>query len=270
MKEREQTLKTPKTLIAGYGIVGKNLHKDFPFCQIYDPILKETEGNKNKHWEIVFVCVPTPFDFKKKGACDISIVKKVINDISSDVYVIKSTIPPTTTEKLKKKYGKRIIFSPEYNGATIQSNVAQNFVILGGDKDDCRIVRDLYYLCSSGNMKYYIVDSTTAELTKYMENCYLATKVVFCNEFALLAQKLGIDYGDLRECFVADSRVNPSHTYVYRDYPFYDSKCLNKDLPAIVKFAEENGVCMSLIRQVIDTNKDMQKKKGYINEFFSY
>ena len=83
-----------------------------------------------------------------------------------------------------------------------------------------------------------------------MENCWIAAKVTFCNEFADIAAKFNINYEELRECFVADERVNPSHTYVYRDKPYYDSHCLNKDIPALLSFCKNKGVDTPLMNAV--------------------
>ena len=68
-----------------------------------------------------------------------------------------------------------------------------------------------------------------------MENAYLATKVSFCNQFFDIAEHLGVSYEELRELFILDPRVNPSHTFVYRDAPYWDSHCLNKDVKAIAE-----------------------------------
>ena len=63
-----------------------------------------------------------------------------------------------------------------------------------------------------------------------MENSFLATKVSFCNQFYELCKKHNISYEELRELFILDPRVNPSHTFVYEDSPYWDSHCLNKDV----------------------------------------
>ena len=86
-----------------------------------------------------------------------------------------------------------------------------------------------------GTHSFRITDARTAELAKYMENSYLAMKVSFCQQFYDIAGKTGVCYEELRELFVLDPRVEASHTFVYRDRPYWDSHCLNKDVPAIAK-----------------------------------
>ena len=161
-------------------------------------------------------------------------VENAILENDSDIYVIKSTCPLGTVEKLKAKTKKRIIFSPEYYGSTQHANNYNfDFTILGGDKNDCIEVIQTLQQCYDGRHKFRITDSKTAELTKFMENSFLATKVSFCNQFYEICQKNNISYEELRELFVLDERVGNSHTFVYRNSPYWDSHCLNKDVPYI-------------------------------------
>ena len=60
-------------------------------------------------------------------------------------------------------------------------------------------------------------------------------KVSFCNQFANICKQAGVQYEDVRELFILDPRVNPSHTFVYNDKPYWDSHCLNKDVRAIAE-----------------------------------
>jgi UDP-glucose 6-dehydrogenase len=84
-----------------------------------------------------------------------------------------------------------------------------------------------------------------------MENCFLALKVTFCNEFADIAQKYGISYPELREIFIADGRMGDSHTFVYPEAPYYNSHCLNKDIPALIAFAgRETAPLMSAVDEI--------------------
>ena len=69
----------------------------------------------------------------------------------------------------------------------------------------------------------------------YMENCYLATKVVFCNEFYDFAKKVGVDYNKLRETWLLDPRIGRSHTFVYDDNRGFGGSCLPKDTSAFVE-----------------------------------
>ena len=82
----------------------------------------------------------------------------------------------------------------------------------------------------------------------------------FCNEFADIAKAFGIQYERLRQCFVADERVNPSHTYVYPEQPYYDSHCLNKDIPALLVSCKSNKIKTPLMDKVHMINLERKSK----------
>ena len=248
--------KRDKVLIVGYGVVGHNLHKEFASldCDIYDKYKTENNTKQNIKYDYCFICVDTPYS--RSNPCDISQVENALLENDASLYIIKSTVLPGTTDELKTKYGKKIIFSPEYYGGTQHcNNFDFNFTILGGDKSDCIQVQQLLQNVYDATHTFRLVDSKTAELTKYMENCFLGMKVAFCNQFYRIAQSYGIDYEDLRELFVLDPRVNPSHTFVYRAHPYYDSHCLNKDIPAIAHAAKCDTRLLSSIIRFNDNSK---------------
>jgi len=244
--------------IIGNGIVGTNMAKLFPEAYIHDP----PKGHIcNIKTDIAIICVPT--EMKSDGSADISIVEKVIMENEADVFFIKSAVPPGTTDMLIKKYGKRICVSPEYFGSTIHANnVDYDFLIIGGQKKDCNVIIKEYKKIKHPNFKIYITSTKTAELCKYMENTWLAFKVTFCNEFYRIAQHCEVDYNELRELWLADPRINRSHTFVYEDKPFYDSHCLNKDIPAIIAFCETIKYNPTLLRQMHLTNKRFKGEKS--------
>jgi len=250
-------MKDLSVLIIGYGVVGKNLERDL---KKLNPDIRDkykvdcNTFDKNKVYDFAFVCVDTPFN--EKGDCDTSEVYNAIKENRASVFIIKSTVLPTTTEYLIKQTGKKIIFSPEYYGGTQHcNNFDFNFTILGGEKEICRLVIQMLQKIYDGRHKFVITDSRTAELTKYMENSWLATKVSFCNEFYNFAENLGIAYEELRELFLLDPRVNPSHTFVYKDKPYWDSHCLNKDVPAIANYQNSK-----FLKSVIDFNISQKNK----------
>jgi UDP-glucose 6-dehydrogenase len=105
--EKEQQFKYPKVLIAGYGIVGKHLKDELFFAETYDPDYDQGADYTKLpkyFYDIAFIAVPTS---NNKGKCDIKFVEQAIQDIDANIYVIKSTIPPDTTKKLKEKYNKK-------------------------------------------------------------------------------------------------------------------------------------------------------------------
>lgn len=271
--EREQRMEKPSVLICGNGIVGKNINGIFPWADLYDIddsgenyyIVKGEFTNSSRHckkYDFAFVCVPTPMK-DETGKCDTSFVTDVLEKVDAEIFIIKSTVPPGTTDRLKDATGKNIIFSPEYQGNTKHANLAYDFVIFGGEKRLTSSVAQLYQYAYTGKLKIHFTDSITAELCKYMENSFLATKVVFCNEFFRISKHLGVSYEELRELFLADPRVSPSHTFVYEKYPYFDSKCFNKDLPALYAEMKERGYDADFIKMVYDRNEVFKKNKVF-------
>lgn len=253
-----------KVLIIGYGVVGHNLYKEIEKLKpdIYDKYKRYFNTKRKVTYDFAFICVDTPY-INKDNVCDLTAVYDALAHNDARIYIIKSTILPGTTQQLNnklKELGKedrQVIFSPEYYGGTQHcNNFDFNYTILGGDKQACRKVQQLLQHVYDARHTFHIVDSTTAELAKYMENSWLATKVSFCNQFFDLANKLGSDYETLRELFILDPRVNPSHTFVYEEKPYWDSHCLNKDVPAIA-----HACGADLLKAVIDFNEARKNKK---------
>lgn len=251
----EERLNPSDIIIIGYGVVGHNLQNELKSLKpvIYDKYKNICTGNKNKKYSVAFICVNTPKT--EKFLCDITEVENALLEIDADIYVIKSTVLPGTIDKLKEKTKKAIIFSPEYYGETQHcNNYNFDYTILGGEKNDCLELIQILQKVYDGRYSFHITDSKTAELTKYMENSYLATKVSFCQQFYNLANQIGVNYEELRELFILDPRVNPSHTFVYKDHPYWNSKCLDKDVPAIAEAFDA-----SLLKDIIKFN---EKQKG--------
>ena len=247
-----------KVLIVGVGNVGSNLYDEIGKLEPdrYDPYKGFFEKRDGKY-DFAFICVDTPQ--VDGGVADLTYVKAAMDETDAEIYVLKSTVPPKTTEELKKKTGKRIVFCPEYYGTTQHcNNFDFAFTTVGGDKADCNEVVQLLQDVYDARHKFCITDSTTAELAKYMENCFLATKVSFCVQFWELANRYGVNYPELRELFLNDPRVSKSHTFVYDDHPYWESHCLDKDTAAIIADAGAGGT--AFVRAVVEYNKKCKNK----------
>lgn len=245
-------------LIVGYGVVGQNLAKEIAALKP-DVADKYKEGVTTKRsglrYDVAFICVDTP-RVCGKTPCDLSEVKHAIAETDAEIYVVKSTVLPGTIDALCKETGKRILFSPEYYGGTQHCNNYEfYFTILGGEREAAIEVQQLLQGVYDGRHAFRFTDAKTTELTKYMENSYLATVVSFCQQFYEVAEQIGVDYEELRECFLLDPRVSRSHTFVYRDRPYWQSHCLDKDVAAIA----ETYDC-KLLQSVIDFNEAQKRK----------
>ena len=204
---------------------------------------------------------------RKDNTCDTSIVEDVIKNSNHDYYLIKSTIVPGTTERLVKNTKKKIAFSPEYIGEGKYEipfwkdmphptdMKLHNFHIFGGTRSVTKKWVEVWQRVAGWSPTYAQTDSTTAELVKYMENSFLATKKIFCDEFYNIAESLGVDYNELKELWLLDGRMGRSMTLIYPESRGFDGKCLPKDVNAIVKRVEEEGYNPALLKQVLNSNK---------------
>ena len=238
-------------IIIGYGTVGSNLYKEINALK--PDVTDKYKGLKPKYdfHKIGFVCVDTPY---LEGLVDTTEVYNAVSENNCEIYVIKSTCIVGTVEDIADKTGKKIIFSPEYYGGTQHcNNFKFDFTVLGGDKNDCAEVIQELQKCYDGRHQFRIVDAKTAELAKLMENAWLATKVSFCGAFWNICNKIDINYEELREIFCLDPRVNPSHTFVYNEKPYWDSHCLNKDVPSVA-----NQFNVKFLKNIIEFNREMK------------
>lgn len=253
-----------KVLIVGFGVVGNNLYREIKkgrniIVYVVDKYKPEyNKVSRGEKYDIAFICVDTPKT--ANTPCDCQEVACAIAENDAEVYVIKSTVLPGTTDGIRAGSNKRVIFSPEYYGSTHHcNNFDFPFTIAGGPKEDCKVLVQMLQNVYDARHQFRITDSTTAELVKYMENAYLATKVSFCNQFFQIAEQIGVDYEELRELFVLDERVNPAHTFVYRDKPYWESHCLDKDVSAIAKTFNA-----PFLREVVAFNEYCKEK--YLKE----
>ena len=212
--------------IVGNGHVGKSMRTIFPDAVVFDPNFTEHANNQKlvNDSDICFVCVPTPA--LSNGQADLTIVEQVIGWLESKIIVIKSTVPPGTTTRLREQSGKRVVFSPEYVGESQYARPAQlrdpeewPYVIVGGPGCDTRPVVDLMAPVLGPQKIYRQVPAETAELAKYMENTWLAMQISFAWQFGLIAEALRADYWEVRELWALDPRVSRWATALFDEAP---------------------------------------------------
>lgn len=180
--------------------------------------------------DMLFICLPTPM--LEGGKCDISIIGEVcdrINSIAtkSKTIIIKSTVPPGTTQNLQQLYPEHLfVFNPEFltEKNFINDFLEQDRILLGCDflhidkfiKMYDNLVNFYGEFTKKQKVPAKIYRSTTkcCEMTKYMANCLLAAKVIFCNEMYEICEKSGINYEEVRQMVCLDRRIGNSHTKV--------------------------------------------------------
>tara|TARA_B110000003_G_scaffold245459_1_gene255256 strand:- start:311 stop:1156 length:846 start_codon:yes stop_codon:yes gene_type:complete len=264
-------MKKFKVGVIGNGFVGEAI--SFVFSSVSDLYVYDINPSRClndlkslRKCDYVFICVPTPMF--KDGSQDLSYVESVFDKATSKpIYILKSTVLPGTTNQLSKKYSNlKIIFSPEFltekNSKLDMLN--QSRIILGGELLLTQKVRSLF------NQRFKIkniiqTDSKTAELTKYMNNTFLATKVSIMNEFKLLCDKIGANWEEALQGFLSDVRVGNSHTNV----PGHDGKlgyggtCFPKDVNAFLSFSKKHDIELNTINGGWKTNLKLRKEKDW-------
>jgi UDPglucose 6-dehydrogenase len=221
--------------------------------------------------DVIFVCVPTPMNID--GSCHTDIVESVVKEIDecysieNTIVVIKSTVPPGTTDRLQKKYkGVEVIFNPEF---LTEANFIEDFknqtrIILGGTRKGTNKLRQIY---SKVFPTAHIIKtgSITAEMVKYMTNAYLATKVSFANEIKEISDKVGADYDKVVEYATFDERLGKTHFGVPGPDGEcgYGGHCLPKDLNALISVAHELGVTTEVLDAVVETNDRVRENRDW-------
>jgi len=262
--------------VIGNGFVGEAI--SFAFSSIADMYVYDTDPSKClndlesvHNCDFVFVCVPTPM--YDDGSQDLSYVNSAFENASDGpLYILKSTVLPGITEKLSKQYPKfKIIFSPEFltERTAKLDMLTQSRIILGGEVSLTEKAKTLFNHRFK-NKNIIQTDSKTAELIKYMNNTFFATKVSIMNEFKLLCDKIGGNWEDALRGFVSDGRIGDSHLNV----PGHDGKlgyggtCFPKDVNALLFFSKKHNIDLNSIAGGWATNlkvrpeKDWEKKEG--------
>jgi len=284
--------RVPRIGIIGKGFVGSAVQFGFSpntgcdaEVRVYDKdpskSVNTLEDTVNES-DFIFLSVPTPSN--KDGSINIDIVDSALNDISEivdenkqvfelslrakSVVLLRSTVTPGTTAKLQKKYKNlNIVFNPEFltERSAKFDFINQSRFILGGD--DCCVdkVEELFKWRFGETTPIIKTNYETAELIKYMGNCYFATKVSFLNEMRQIADRCGVDWDKAIEGFVRDGRIGHSHLAVPGpDGRFgFGGSCFPKDIQAIINFAEELGVEPDVLKGVWNKNLEVRSERDW-------
>ena len=212
---------------------------------------------------LAIICVPTPCG--KDGACDTSAVEEVIGWIRSPLILIKSAVAPGTTDRLRKATGRRIVVSPEYIGESRyyvpdryldpRNPLKHEFLILGGADEDCEAVADIFAPRVGPACRIRFMAATEAELVKYAENSFFATKVAFANELRDICTAFGVSWHRVREGWIDDPRIGPMHTAVFPQDRGFGGKCYPKDLSALAACARSRDVPVPVLDGVLSSNR---------------
>jgi UDPglucose 6-dehydrogenase len=261
--------------IVGKGFVGGAMYENFK--DVFSTLVWDTDETKRnvttfrefvETSDIIFICVPTPS--REDGSCDVSIVGSVIDDIAQidrrKYVVIKSTVTPGTTERYAADFQMTIGFNPEFLTEANAHNDFRNqrLIVIGADDQGiATVMTQLYYEFNTAVDNHaHVVQRTTkeAELFKYLANSFLATKVIFANEFKTLCDRVDVDYGRIAELAVLDKRLGHTHWRVPGpdgQYGFGGS-CFPKDTAALLQFADEIQTTLWLLTEATYINEELR------------
>lgn len=191
------------------------------------------------------VVISLPTQPREDGSCDTSLVENALESIDAELFLIKSTVSPGTTEKLRTMYPhKRIVFSPEFCGESkywspyaFDTDVKETpWFIFGGHPKDTERMVEIFIKIVGPTKTYHQTDATTAEVVKYIENTFYALKVTFCYEVNEICKHIGVDYYKVRDAWLLDPRINPMHTAVFAESGNpYGGKCVTGNANIKVK-----------------------------------
>jgi nucleotide sugar dehydrogenase len=268
--------------IIGRGFVGSAVEFGFSAqtgcdaqVRVYDKDLSKSlhtlEETVNES-DFIFLSVPTPSN--PDGSMHLGILESALQDIQlvnkrkDNITLIRSTVTPGTTTKLCKKFKKlNIVFNPEFltERSAKFDFINQSRFILGGRKRNTARVAELYKWRFGDSVPCIESNFETAEMVKYMNNCFFATKVSFMNEMKQVADKTNVDWDLAVEGFVRDGRVGHSHLAVPGpDGRFgFGGSCFPKDVQAMIDFGGQLGLNMNTLNGVWETNLKVRPERDW-------
>ncbi len=215
--------------------------------------------------EVVFIAVGTPE--QSDGSADMRPTFAALKEIclaatSSKIVVLKSTVPIGTYRqavafcKEHSKFPIAIVNNPEFlrQGAAIEDFLKPDRIVIGCDNDHAKkVMTELYEpFVNKSEKEILFMDNTSAEMTKYAANSFLAIKISYINELALLADKLGADIEAVRAGFTSDSRINPAF---FNPGIGYGGSCFPKDVRALIHMGKQNDLELKLLRATDEVNE---------------
>ena len=223
--------------------------------------------------DCIFVTVGTPQ--KANGAIDLSMIKKAMTSIgkvlrqskNNPIIFIKSTVIPGTMqnvivqileERSNKKAGKDfgLISNPEFlqESSAIQDTIYPHVIVLGGYETKFMKKAKNFFSKLHPHIPIITTNHQTAEMIKYANNSFLATKISFINQLSTICQNIpGANIDDVATTIGLDPRIGKKFLNAG---PGYGGSCLPKDIRALINFSDKVGINPTLLNAVEKTNEN--------------
>jgi len=217
--------------------------------------------------DVVFIAVGTPMG--EDGSADLQHVLAAAREIGRSmngykVIVDKSTVPAGTAAKVRDVIKKEtrhpfsVVSNPEFlkQGAAVEDFLKPDRVVIGADDDRAaKIMTDLHSPFTRTGAPIMVMDTTSAEISKYAANAMLATRISFMNEMANVCEKFGADVDQVRKAIASDRRIGSAFLFSGIGY---GGSCFPKDVQAMVKFAADKKYRFRVLEAVEQVN-ELQK-----------
>jgi UDPglucose 6-dehydrogenase len=236
---------------------------------VYDKYKQINDLNELLNANIIYICIPTPYDDinKSYNMDEIDNTLCLLDDLNyRGIILIKSTVQPNYCEDANNKYTQLIIMhNPEFLSASTAEKdfVEQKHIIIGytlQSRDSVSIIESFYKLLFPGAL-ISINTSNTAAITKLACNSFYATKVQFFTELFLLCERTSINYNDVKDLMLNNLWINPMHTTVPgRDGQLsFGGACLPKDINALNQYMIQNNTANNVLEAVIIERNHMRE-----------
>lgn len=232
---------------------------------IFTTQIKEALDNT----DIIFIAVGTPM--ADDGSANLEYIFAAASDIANNItkdslVVIKSTVPIGTCFKVKEHIEKiikennssvkiEIASNPEFlkEGKAIEDCMSPDRVVIGAEKEEVfQKLKELYSPFVINHDRFILMDVKSSEMTKYVANAMLATKISFMNEIANICEVTGADVQKVRLGIGSDKRIG--YHFIYAGCG-YGGSCFPKDVQALINTAHEKGYEPEILSHVELVNK---------------
>ncbi len=216
---------------------------------------------------IIFIAVGTPQGLN--GNANLEYVRNTAKSIAKamdgfKIIVTKSTVPVGTADQIRQWMSEEtshpfaVLSNPEFmkEGAAVEDFMKPDRVVLGGDDAEAlEIVKELYEPFLRTGNQILVMDSRSAEMSKYAANAMLATKISFINEVSRLCEYMGADINDVRRAIALDRRIGQHFIFPGVGY---GGSCFPKDIRAIISMGGDQEE-MSLMKAVEQVNERQKR-----------